>query len=71
MKLTYTHTCSICGAETTQAWNMRRGEEIPKPLDPVGWRDVLGEMVCSQHRVHANVYVTGYPNSLWRADVEL
>jgi hypothetical protein len=71
MKLTYTHTCSICGAETMQTLKLPRGGEIPKPLAPTGWRDVLGEMVCSQHRVHANVYVTGYPHSLWRAEVEL
>lgn len=67
----YTYTCSICGATDTQVFNEGVGLEMPWPSPPPGWREVLGQTVCSQHRIEARLRIIdphgdAFSWALWR-----
>jgi hypothetical protein len=77
--LRYEFNCSICGASETQIRMITAHELPPIPRPPDGWRDVLGEMVCRNHKIEADLYVVSHdchPDAIfrrrkWRCGLEL
>ena len=73
VELTYTYACSICGIELSTNYAIRETGEVPYPSLPRGWRYIMGELVCANHRVVAELRLLDYPprTHIWRSGVEL